>query len=220
MNGFLESERMKNRHFAIFGTGGLAREVMQMLRRDMPLQPVFVEDDPHCALIDCIPVYQTEAWFELTGEKHHCIAVGDPQARSQIASRFALQGSSPFSYISRKATIVGTGILGPGCIIMDGARISHNFRIYSHFIANYNAVIGHDCSIQSCVTIGPGAHLNGYTRIGECVNVGSNAALINGIKESPLTIGNNAIIGLGAVVLRNVPEGKTAVGNPARILEK
>ena len=43
---------------------------------------------------------------------------------------------------------------------------------------------------------------------------GACAALFN------CTVGDNAIIGAGAVVVKNVPENSVAVGNPARILER
>ncbi len=43
--------------------------------------------------------------------------------------------------------------------------------------------------------------------------IGSNATLLCGI-----TIGENALVGAGSVVTRDVPDGATVVGNPARIL--
>jgi acetyltransferase-like isoleucine patch superfamily enzyme len=52
------------------------------------------------------------------------------------------------------------------------------------------------------------------TEIGEDVRIGSNATIL------PVKIGNKSIIGAGSVVTKDVPEGSTVVGNPARITKK
>jgi len=51
--------------------------------------------------------------------------------------------------------------------------------------------------------------------IGDHVQLHVGAIVIGGV-----TIGNNAIIGAGAVVVKDVPENAIAVGNPARIIIK
>ena len=53
------------------------------------------------------------------------------------------------------------------------------------------------------------------TRLGENVAVGSNSTILGGI-----TIGDNAVIGAGAVVTRYVPAGEVWAGNPAKFLRK
>jgi acetyltransferase-like isoleucine patch superfamily enzyme len=51
------------------------------------------------------------------------------------------------------------------------------------------------------------------TIIGDRVFIGVNSVILPGVQ-----IGNNAIIGAGAVVTKDIPEGAVAVGNPARII--
>lgn len=51
--------------------------------------------------------------------------------------------------------------------------------------------------------------------IGESVYIGTRAIILGDIH-----IGNNAKIGAGVLVLKDVPEGCTAVGVPARIIKK
>jgi acetyltransferase-like isoleucine patch superfamily enzyme len=51
------------------------------------------------------------------------------------------------------------------------------------------------------------------TRIGRRASIGSHATILGGV-----TVGENALVGAGAVVTRDVPPGAVVAGNPARIL--
>lgn len=57
-----------------------------------------------------------------------------------------------------------------------------------------------------------GESKSGVPSLGNNVSIGVNATLVGGIE-----IGDNAIIGAGAVVVKSVPEGAVAIGVPARI---
>lgn len=76
--------------------------------------------------------------------------------------------------------------------------------------------IDDDCIIRQGVTLG-----NRYLdrpleapKLGKRVNVGAGAKILGG-----LTIGDDASVGANAVVLANIPAGKTAVGIPAKLLK-
>lgn len=73
--------------------------------------------------------------------------------------------------------------------------------------------IGPNCLLFQQVTIG--STQGGTPRLGGHVDVGAGAKIIG-----PVTIGDHAIIGANAVVTKDVPAGATAVGIPARIVEK
>ncbi|PHS68213.1 MAG: serine acetyltransferase [Methylophaga sp.] len=78
-----------------------------------------------------------------------------------------------------------------------------------------NCVIGDNCIIRQGVTLG-NRYLNKPDEaptLGSDVNVGAGAKILGAV-----TIGNNATIGANAVVLIDVPEGKAAVGIPAKII--
>lgn len=75
--------------------------------------------------------------------------------------------------------------------------------------------IAHDVHIHKNVEIPAGVIIGGYTQIGERAFIGINAAVRNRI-----TIGEDAVIGMGATVLKDVDAHSVVVGNPAKPLKK
>ena len=77
-------------------------------------------------------------------------------------------------------------------------------------------IVGKGCWIYQNVTIGcDQKHPDNVPELGNHVTVFANAVIFGKIK-----IGDNATIGAGAVVFKDVPANATVVGNPARIIEK
>lgn len=96
-----------------------------------------------------------------------------------------------------------------------GFRIDHGQAL----VVNDNTVFGTGCTVRNSTTIGNKRLKDGsYSaspRFGDRVDIGANAIIIG-----PITVGDDAAIGAGAVVLKDVPAGHVAVGNPARILPR
>ena len=102
--------------------------------------------------------------------------------------------------------------LAPEALIGEGCYMPHPMGVVIG-----QAVIGAHSSIMQNVTIGKHHNdayiLDSYPKFGDHVTVSSGAAVLGAI-----TIGDNASIGANAVVLKDVPAHRTAVGVPARIL--
>lgn len=101
--------------------------------------------------------------------------------------------------------------IGPNAAIGRGFVIEH----FGCIIIHSETRIGDDCRIRQGVTIGnKSAELpNAVPQLGNRVDVGAGAKILG-----PITIGDDAVIGANAVVVKDVPAGATAVGIPARIL--
>ena len=70
------------------------------------------------------------------------------------------------------------------------------------------------------MTFAPRVQCNGYVHIQDHAYIGASAVIKNGTDDAPLIIGKGAVIGMGAVVTKNVPPFTTVVGNPAKPFTK
>jgi serine O-acetyltransferase len=115
-------------------------------------------------------------------------------------------------------------ILRTGCQMLTGVelpcetRVGRRLRI-EHFggiVISGDSVIGDDVVLRHGVTIGlKRTGQRGAPRIGNRVDIGAGAKILGNI-----TIGDDAVIGANAVVLKDVPPGAFAVGIPARIIRQ
>ena len=74
--------------------------------------------------------------------------------------------------------------------------------------------IGHDVKIDSYSTVMPGTGISGGCCIGKKVLIGGHSFIVPHKK-----VGDGATIAAGSVVFRNVMEGTTVLGNPAKRME-
>jgi acetyltransferase-like isoleucine patch superfamily enzyme len=107
--------------------------------------------------------------------------------------------------------------VGPFVEIQSNSKIGKRSRISSHSFICSGVEIGEDCFIAHGVmftndkfTENREDWVERKTKIGNNVRIGSNATIL------PVTIGDNAIIGAGAVVTKDVPANVIIKGNPAR----
>jgi serine acetyltransferase len=94
-----------------------------------------------------------------------------------------------------------------------GLRIEHGQAL----VVNGGAIIGKNCSLKHSTTIGskllPDDTMSRSPILGDGVDVGAQVCIIG-----PITIGDNVTIGVGAIVITDVPPICIVAGNPAKIL--
>lgn len=112
-----------------------------------------------------------------------------------------------------------------GVIIGDNCYIGANTHIASGSLSD--TVIGNGCKINGMCFIGSNDILHenvwitGSSMLAGSVEVGKNVNIFSGVVVRDwCKIGDDATIGMGAVVTKDVPSGETWVGNPARKLIK
>ena len=123
-----------------------------------------------------------------------------------------------FKWLGRFISHIARGLTGieihPGATIGRRVFIDHGFGV----VIGETAEIGDDCTIYQGVTLGGTSLFKGAKRhptLGRGVIIGAGAKVLGAF-----TVGEGAKVGSNAVVVKEVPPGATAVGNPARIIEK
>lgn len=214
--------------FGLIGAGGHGREVMPMLRSMIKGTPAelnsellfVVENLDTQANINGYRAISLQAFFALEGVKRFNIAIGNSQARQRIADACLANDIQPFSLIAGSAILLDSNEIGEGVMISEQTIITSNVKIGRFFQANNQCNISHDCVIGDFVTFGPGVKCNGNVTIGDHAYVGAGALIKQGRHGAPLKIGAGAVVGMGAVVVKDVEPYTTVVGNPARPLVK
>jgi serine O-acetyltransferase len=107
-----------------------------------------------------------------------------------------------------------TGIeIHPAAKIGERVFIDHGMGV----VIGETAEIGNDCTLYHGVTLGGTSWQEGkrHPTLGERVVVGAGAKILG-----PILVGNDARIGSNAVVVKDVPEDKTVVGIPGRVVQR
>ncbi len=192
----------------IYGAGGHARVVIDCLRRNRHAVGGIFDDDP--AKTDFMGITIQRYSPTLFSDRPIIIAIGDNRKRQQVAERV----QHDFAYLqSAEALMSAEAQALPGTMVLPGAHVNAQVCIGRHCIINTCAIVEHDCIIRDFAHIATAAVLCGGVEVGEGALIGANATVLPGIR-----IGHWATVGAGAVVTKNVQDGATVAGNPARMM--
>ncbi len=103
--------------------------------------------------------------------------------------------------------------LGYGTILFQNVVITSNVKVGNQVVVLPNSVISHDDLIGNYTCIAGGVCVSGNVVIDDSCYIGTNASLRGNIK-----LGKYCLVGMGSVVLKDVPENSVVVGNPAKFL--
>jgi len=147
-----------------------------------------------------------------------CVAAiggSNGKARETMTQFMHRQGFTPRSLIHKSAIVSPSSDIGKSVQLLAGAIIGAFASLGDYVIINSGANVDHDCVIGKGSHLAPMAALAGEVVVGENVFIGTNATVLPRIK-----IEDQALIGAGAVVTKNIPRGAIVAGNPARGLKK
>lgn len=207
------------RDLVIFGTGGFAREVHQIVEDINQGKSTwnflgFLDGNPkhHNTQVHGYPVLGDTGWLKGRSEVAVVVGIGGPAAKRRVVQQIRGEGHSLFGVLVHPLAWVGNRVsLGEGTIVCAGNMITTDIEIRSHVILNLDCTVGHDTMIDDYVTVAPSVNISGSVKIEEGCDLGTNSAVIQSVN-----IGHWSIVGAGAVVVKDLPPNVTAVGIPAK----
>jgi sugar O-acyltransferase (sialic acid O-acetyltransferase NeuD family) len=210
--------------WGVYGAGGCGRGLLPLLRdnaQSAGARLVFIDDQAAAPRVNGAQILRWEQFLnEESSERAVCLAVADGALRRKLWEKVEREKLGLLNIQAGNAVVMDEVEIGAGHCLSPFVTLTSNIRIGKCFHANLYSYVEHDCVIGDFVTFAPGVKCNGNVHIDDGVYVGSGAILRHGTHDKPLRIGKGAIVGMGAVVTKDVPAGVTVVGNPARILEK
>lgn len=204
----------------IVGAKGLAKEVLEIFHQQNELANLFFYDDISTDVPDLLygkfKVLRNieEAAQLFTTDNLFTIGIGNPKLRQLFYEKFIAIGGEFATVVSANANIGHFGnSFGAGCNIMTGSIITNDVKIGKGCLVNLNCTIGHDTVIGDFVELSPAVNISGRCVIGNYCNIGTGAILLPNVE-----LGDNVIVGAGAVVAKDVGDGLTVVGIPAKAI--
>lgn len=201
----------------IIGAGGFGREVAWLIEDINKVYEEwnivgFVDDNETIqeSEINGYKVVGNVEWLK-SQDINVVNAIGDPIVKKKVIERLKYSKNS-YPVLIHPSVIYSDKVsFGEGSIICAGSIITVDIKIGKHVIINLDCTIGHDAVLGDYTTILPSVNVSGFVTTEECVCVGTSSAIIQGV-----TIGENTVVGAGAVVVKDLPANCTAVGAPAK----
>lgn len=201
---------------AIYGSGGLGREVLDVAVRRNALSHkwdriVFIDDFAPPGHFYATERVSFDRLMQFREEAECVIAVGEPSAREHLFDKLMSASIKLITLVDPSCVISSTANIGLGSVLMERVVVKADVTVADNVLLQPFANIGHDIVIGAHSVMSPYASPGGATVFGKRVFVGMHASILEG-----LSIGDDSIIGMGSAVFRDVPSGVTVLGNPAR----
>jgi len=197
---------------ALMGPGGQARVTLDAALA-AGIEVTGLLDDSGRADYFGIPVLGSVVDWRKQHGASFIVGMSDARQRVRLGEAIIEAGAEVLQVVHPTAWVSPFASLGRGVCVMHGAAVHPDTVIGDFAILNARASVDHDGDIGRGVTLGPGTTFPGTVRVGEYASVGAGVVARPGV-----TIGARAVIGAGAVLTKDVPEGETWAGNPARAL--
>ena len=118
----------------------------------------------------------------------------------------------PFAkLIHSSCNVDGSATISSGCFLLPGCTLDRNVKLGENVLLNTGCVIAHDSTVDTHSFLSPAVAIAGFSSVGKCCNIGINTTIIDNIK-----VGDHVQTGGGAVVIESINEPGLYIGVPAK----
>lgn len=203
------------RPLVIIGAGGLGREVLAWARQAIEPFDVrgFIDDNPEAlrAFSKTVEVIGSVREYSPRSDEFVVCAIGSVDAKRRCIETLKTRGARFTQLVHRTAVIGENVILGEGVILCPHAIVTSDVVLEDFVTVNIHSSVAHDARVGRYSQLHCHVDITGGVQIGESVLIGSHASVLPGVR-----VGSGSVIGAGSVVNRDVAEGVTVFGVPAR----
>lgn len=196
----------------VVGGGGHAKVVLStLLASGFPVVGILDDDEKKWGQrIFNIPILGPLNMLRSGTFTKAIVAIGDNRNRKKIAEDY--KGCCEWVSVIHPHSFVHQDVqIGEGTVVFAGAVIQPGTTLGNHVIINTGVTVDHDCTVGDFVHLAPGVNLAGLVVVEEGGFLGVGSVLI-----PEKRVGRWAIVGAGAVVIRDVPPLTTVAGVPAK----
>lgn len=211
------------RDLLIAGAGGLARETAAAVVAVNSVRPTwrllgFLDDDPalHGTTVSGRPVLGPLSTVADHPDAQVVVCIANPRnpgVRGLVTARLDLPAERYATVVHPSASVGAGCAVAQGSVLLAQAVLTADVVVGAHVAIMPHVVLTHDDVVDDFVTIASGVRVSGGVCVGAGAYLGTGAL----IRES-LRVGARSIVGMGSVLLRDVPAGEVWAGNPARLI--